>query len=253
MARTTIPLLAWLILVSVTCAPALAQEAAANANLRTISTAGEAVIYVVPDEAVVTLGVETFNADLDKSKAANDSAAQTLVKAIKSMGIDDKYVGTDQVQVEIRYRSEGREISGYVTRRAYSVKLKDPKQTEALVSLALKSGANMLSGVELRTTELRKHRDDARSMAIKAAKEKAIALARDLECTVGAPRNISESGSVYSGGGYQFGNRYAYSQNSVQTAPGEAGEGGETMPLGQIAVRATVSVTFDLLPPPGAR
>jgi hypothetical protein len=36
-------------------------------------------------------------------------------------------------------------------------------------------------------------------------------------------------------------------QNSAQYAPqGAGGEGGETMPLGQIMVRANVSVTFDL-------
>jgi uncharacterized protein YggE len=169
------------------------------------------------------------------------------------MGIEDKHVGTDMVSIEIRYHHDNRHIESYMARRMYRVTLKDPKQTEALVNLALKSGANLLSGVDLRSTELRKHRDSARSMAIKAAKEKAEALARDLECTIGAPRTIGESGSVYWGGGYQFGNRYAYAQNVAQAAPGEAGEGGETMPLGQIAVRATVSVTFDLTPPPGQR
>lgn len=232
-------------LLMLTCSRALAQDTA-NANLRTISTSGESVVYVVPDEAVVTLGVETANADLDKAKSSNDSAAQSLVKAIKSTGIEDKHIGTETMTIEIRYQNDNRQIEAYVARRMYRVTLKDPKQTESLVSLALKSGANLLSGVELRTTELRRHRDDARSMAIKAAKQKAMALARDLECTVGAPRTIGEWGGVYWGGG---GNSFGYAQNAAQAAPGEAGEGGETMPLGQIAVRASVSVTFDLIPP----
>ena len=39
---------------------------------RTISTTGESIVFVTPDEVTVSLGVETFNADLDKSKSEND-------------------------------------------------------------------------------------------------------------------------------------------------------------------------------------
>jgi uncharacterized protein YggE len=83
-------------------------------------------------------------------------------------------------------------------------------------------------------------------MAIKAAKEKAIDLARDLDMKVGKPRTIGEAGIGYYGGRSYFGWGGNAMQNSAQVAPGGGGEGGETMPLGQIAVRANVSVTFDM-------
>ena len=83
-------------------------------------------------------------------------------------------------------------------------------------------------------------------MAIKAAKEKAHDLAAELDCDLGKPRTIGEMAWGYWGPGYGGGNRWM-SQNSVQYAPG-SGEGGETMPLGQIGIKATVSVTFDLAP-----
>jgi len=106
-------------------------------------------------------------------------------------------------------------------------------------------------GFEFRTSELRKYRDQARQMAIKAAKEKAVALAKELDMTVGTPRNISENGVGYwgyTGGwwGWGGGRGQYMSQNSIQQAPAGGGEGGQTMPLGQIAVRAQISVTFDI-------
>jgi uncharacterized protein YggE len=216
---------------------------------RTIPTSGEAVIYVVPDEVVVTVGVETFNAALDASKGANDAASKRLLGAIKALGVEDQHVQTDTLQVEIRYRSshpsEG--IEGYVSQRTYAVRLKDAKKLEALVDAALKNGANQLMGVQYRSSELRKHRDQARKLAVKAAKEKAAALGEELGVKIGAPRTISEGYGGYSGGWNRMGN-YNLAQNSMQVVGGGGEESGETTPMGQIAINASVSVVFDLVP-----
>lgn len=214
---------------------------------RSINTSGESVVYVTPDEVEINFGIETFNADLDKAKNANDQASTRLVGAIKALGVEQKYIQTANLDVEIQYRSarpwEG--IAGYFARRQYSVKLKDTKLFEKLIDTALKSGANQLMGFEFRTTELRKYRDQARKMAIKAAKEKAIDLARELDCGVGKPRTISEG---YAGFINNYAWRYnsAMSQNSMQQVPPEPEAGAESLPLGQIGIRAQVSVTFDL-------
>ena len=54
----------------------------------------------------------------------------------------------------------------------------------------------------------------------------------------------------YTGGWWGWGGGWrgqAMAQNSIQQAPSSGGgETGETMPLGQIAVHAQVSVTFDM-------
>ena len=227
--------------------PMLAQEGPGHPAPPTIATSGDATVYVVPDEVVVNFGVQTFDANLDKSKSDNDEQCGRLLKAIKGLGVEDKQIQTATLGVSIHYKDYNRAtrgIEGYQCQRAYTVTLKDTKLFERLVDAALKNGANQLNGFEFKTTELRKHRDAARKMAIKAAKEKAVALAGDLEMKVGKPRTISESGGGYWGGynSVSFGNA---SQNEMRVAPG-GGEGGETMPLGQIAVRATVSVVFDL-------
>jgi uncharacterized protein YggE len=224
------------------------------ANERTISTTGESIVYVTPDEVVVSVGVETFNGDLDKAKADNDARSSKLLAAVKSLGIEDKHVQTDTLNVEVRYKDYNRnatEIEGYFARRQYSVTLKDTKLFEKVIDTILKNGGNRLMGFEFRTTELRKHRDEARRLAIKAAKEKAVDLAKELGMGIGKPRTIGEGYSGFYGGRGWYGgwgmNSFNVAQNSVQVAPG--GGGGEsegTLPLGQLAVRASISVTFDL-------
>ena len=217
---------------------------------RSISTSGEAIVYVKPDEVNVTFGIETFDADLDKSKAINDGASSRLLKAIKGLAIEDKYIQTDTLTIEISYRSnrpwEG--IAGYFARRQYSVKLKDTRQFEKLIDTGLKNGANQLLGFEFRTTELRKYRDQARKMAAKAAREKAIDLAGELDCAVGKPRTISEGyAGSYGGYSWRMNNSIQMAQNAVQEIPaGAGGDQDQTMPLGQLAIRAQISVTFDL-------
>jgi uncharacterized protein YggE len=237
----------WLLALSLVSAVSPAFSARADETPpRSLSTSGEAIVYVVPDEVIVNFGIETFSPDLDKAKSANDERASGLVKSIKGLGIDEKHIRTDTLQVQIQYRGRAWEgVEGYIARRAYSVTLKDTKLFEKLIDEALKNGANELAGFEFRTTELRKHRDEARVMAIRAAKEKAAALAKELDCGVGKPRLITENGEGYFGGyGWRMANSMA--QNAVQIAPGGGGESDESLPLGQIAVRATVSVTFDL-------
>ena len=243
--------LVFVVLLAAVAGPARGQE---QSQKPSVATSGEAVVYVKPDEVVLSFGVETFDPSLDKSKQQNDAAAATVVRAVKDVGVEDRHLATDQVQVELRYHNGGhpiRGIEGYVCRRSYSVTLKDVKRLDRLIDAVLKNGANRLDGLDFRTTELRKHRDAARKMAARAAKEKADLLAGELGAAVGPPRQIIEGGSFggYFGGRAWMGNNVG--QNAMQVAP--AGDGGDTdadaegtMPLGQIAVRATVSVTFDL-------
>lgn len=235
----------------------LAPTLRADEQPRVISTSGESIVYVVPDEVSVTFGVQSFDPDLDKAKSANDTNSAKLVKAIRDVGVEEKYIATDRLEVELRYRDSSfvPDIQGYIVRRNYAVKLKDVKNFEKLVDSALKNGANQLLGVDFRTTELRKYRDQARKMAIGAAKEKAVALASELEQGVGVPRTITEGGGgIYFGGGYARSGRYGgMSQNSMQEVAAPAADSGESLPLGQIAVQAQVSVTFELTPGPTTR
>lgn len=216
---------------------------------RTITTTGEASVYVVPDRVVVNVGIETFAADLDAATASNEAAGKKLVQAVLGLGVERKDVATDRLQVEIHRRYEnGRyvDVDGYFVRRGYAITLKDVTRLERLVETALKNGANQIQDVTFSTTELRKYRDQARQMAIRAAREKAVMLAKELDCTVGKPKTINESGGNVYFGGYRWDRGGSITgQNAVQLVAGPR-DTGEALSLGQIAVSASVSVTFEM-------
>jgi hypothetical protein len=222
---------------------------------RSINVNGEAVIYVVPDEAIVRLGIETFDPSLSIASSANAASGARIVKALRALGLEEKHIQSDHAEMEIVYPKNGvaAGIAGYRVRRLYALTVRDVHRLDEVIEAALKEGANHLEGYELRTTELRKHRDEARKRAIIAAREKAEALAGELGCTLGAPRSIGESyygwfGTRGSWGSWGYSASNQMSQNASFSAGGSSGEGNASSPLGQIGVRAQVGVTFDLIP-----
>ena len=100
---------------------------------------------------------------------------------------------------------------------------------------------------------MRKYRDQARELAMKAAKEKAQALANTAGAETSCVLNINEnSWSYYNGWWYGRNQQNTMTQNVVQNAApsgssgGNSGSGDEPISLGQISIKAEVSATFGL-------
>ena len=219
----------------------------------TISVTGDATVKVVPDEIVITLGVETRSEYLDEAKQENDKRVRRVIALAKSHGVEAKHIQTDFINIfpEYEYLNHAVDrIVGYRVGKTIVITLRDIDKFDGLFADVLELGANYVHGVEFRTTELRKYRDQARALAINAAEEKAIALASELSHSIGNPTHINENHSGWwssygSWWGYRWGSNMM-SQNVVQNAglEGYTTEGG--VAPGQIKVSASVSVTFDL-------
>lgn len=219
---------------------------------RTISVSGDADVLVTPDSITLTLGVETSSPVLSQAKATNDENTTRIVEASIANGVARGNIKTDYLRIEPRYRDwPNQQFLGYWVQRNVVLELKDLTKFESVLSAVLLTGANYVHGIEFRTSELRKHRDKARSLAIAAAKEKAIALAAELQQTIGAPTSISETNSWWrSSYGSHWGSSgsQGMAQNVVSNVSSTAGEAdsGSALEPGKIRVNANVSVTFEL-------
>jgi uncharacterized protein YggE len=232
-------------LVSALCVSA--QYFGQEANVPLITVTGEAEVRVVPDEIILTIGVETSDKSLERAKTDNDSRVKRVLAVAPAFGIEPKHIQTSFITIEPWYRTyQVTESLEYRVRRTIGITLKDTTRFESLLSRVLQEGANNVQGIQFRTTELRKHRDTARALAIKAAREKAIALAAELNQVVGKAYRISEysSGWQYPYGWGSMSANASINQNSVSSGSATAGEG--TLALGQITVSASVSVSFVL-------
>ncbi len=67
---------------------------------------------------------------------------------------------------------------------------------EELVTKVLQAGVNYVHGIDFQTTEFKKYREQARNLALRAAKEKAEMMAGVLGQSAGAPIQINEDFSA---------------------------------------------------------
>lgn len=226
---------------------------AANAAApRVVTSTGDAEVRVTPDEVVITLGVETQNAQLSIAKTGNDEAVRRVLERLQGFGIADDHIQTEYIGINptYDYPSSGMpRLTGYDVQKTIVVTLSDLSKFEDLLSGVLDAGANYVHNVKFQTTELRKYRDQARALAIKAAQEKATALAGELSQELGEPVTITEEQSSWqSWYGYGWGGGWNSnpSQNVVVESGSSTLEPGATVAPGQITVNARVSVTFAL-------
>jgi hypothetical protein len=217
---------------------------------RLITVTGDAEVRVVPDEVVIILGIETSNMILKTAKDMNDRAVRGVIAVAKNSGVDNKNVQTDYFTIEPKYEyisqsgpNYGKTMfTGYFVRKNVVITLKDLSKYEDLLSGVLEAGANYVTGIQFLTTDLRKYRDQARVMAIDAAKEKAGLFAGKLGLNLGKAYSINEDYSDWNTGNQQ---------NMIQNASrnmegGGSPQGTATISPGEISVTARVTVSFEL-------
>lgn len=217
-----------------------------------ISVSGEAQVRVTPDEAILTIGVETWDKDLNSAKSGNDQKIKKIVNSVTALGVEPKNVQTDYINIHPRYKHEyEKEIFiGYFVRKILVINLKDFKKFDDILTAILENGATHVHGIDFLTTELRKHRDQARDMAVKAATEKASDMAQAAGRSLGKARSISEaahwSRSYYNSYWDRGQNYGGMTQNVRQNAPVSESGASENLSPGQIGIDAKVNMTFDL-------
>ena len=165
---------------------------------------------------------------------------------LKNSGMKDKDVQTDLVNIEPAYNNETSGPNRPFTSSAKSIEIKVITVTnfEGLLTGLLTNGVNHVYGIDFRTSQLRKYRDEARAMAIQAAREKADSMAlgfgvkRGKICNI----NVNDWGGMYemtAGNGFHGGY-----QNSYQNNGALADVSGETFSPGQISVSASVTAAY---------
>ncbi len=218
----------------------------------TITVSGEALVQVVPDKVTIVFGIETWDKDIHIAKQQNTEIHERAVAAIRRVGVRERDIQTDHLSLEPRYESEYSHYNliGYFVRNSLSVVLTDPARIEQLITDALVAGVTHIHGINFETTEFKQNREEARRLALEAALEKARKMAAVLGKEVGDPVQVTEdrhfSGWSYYGGWWGFGRGQGMSQNVVQNVGGQSDDVYDTVALGKMSIRASVTVVFRL-------
>ncbi len=231
-----------------------APRAAADEPLPTISVSGTAKVLVAPDQAILQASVVSRFATLEDAVMDNHQAIERVLTFLRDSGVESKHIRTARIAIapiwltrDGRYatiaNSAGADESalrniqpiGYTASRQFQITIVDLEKFETLYEGLLKNGVNDVSSLEFISTELRQHRDEARLQAVRAAREKAVAMAEELGASVVGVKSIVEAGPTSS----------SRAQNVLTNAFVET-EGGQSLAAGQMEISATVNVVFYL-------
>jgi len=220
---------------------------------RTVQVSGTAVVNIKPDRALIKLGVQSNGRSAQEVQAKNSAAINRVTKALKVMDIESKDIATEWYIIEPLYDDYASlHIEGYRIYNIIEVTVRNVDRANEVIIAAFQAGANQVVDVEFYTSELRKYRDQARTMAMNAASEKASALAQAAGADVGCVLNINENSSSYfNGWGWWYGgnNQNLWTQNASQNiAPTGETSNLEDGPVnaGMISIRAEVTASFSL-------
>jgi uncharacterized protein len=207
--------------------PELAGGAAKSPGGITVNGTGS--VTAVPDEAEFTLGVQTEGATAREALAANSAQMRRVLAALRSAGIAKRDIQTQDVSVSPDYSDE-RTISGYTTRNAVRVKIRDLDRAGAVLDAAANAGANEVYGPTLSRSNHDELQGKALRDAVADARRKAEALAKAAGVQLGEVTAISEG---FAGGGPEpYYERAALAKADVAIEPGTQD------------IQATVTVTF---------
>jgi uncharacterized protein YggE len=229
---------------------ATAQAQPEKPQIPQVTVSGSAEVRVAPDEILIHAGVEIRNDNLDQARQQNDERMKKVLSFLKNSGVSGKDVQTDFINIAPDYdRLRASKVQTYIVRKFIEVRLTNTSNLETILTGMLDAGVDRINNVEFRTTQLRKYRDQARAMAIKAAREKADALCAELQVKRGKPLNINASESAgywnpYASMGY---NVAANNVQNMAQDPGTSSDSpNQTLSLGQVSVSATVNVSFQI-------
>ena len=217
-----------------------------------INVSGSAEVRVVPDEIRLSVAVESRNAALDAARLDNDTKIAAALAFLKGSDVPESDVKTDFISVRPDYDVARSRVTpvAYIVRKSIEVRLTNTVAFQSVVTGLLTNGVNFIDSVDFRTTQLRQHRDQARLLAVRAAKEKAKALTDELGVKLGRPYNVNATdNSSYLGSSSRFNNSIAgannYAQNvSVSGGGGASDNASDAFAVGQISITSNVSVSF---------
>ena len=165
----------------------------------TISVSGTGIIKTEPNQAKVYLGVETQSRNVTEALEENSLKMQSIIKAIKKLGISKDSIETTYFSVyPIRdYEKSGEDIIGYRASNEITIELQDLDKIGAVIEEAMNAGANKVRRIEFGLTEdkRRELKNEALKEACKDARTKADAIASGLGLRITRIATAKESGT----------------------------------------------------------
>ena len=143
---------------------------------------GKGSINVKPDAAEVGIGVITENIQLEAAQEENAKITTQVINSIKAIGVLPKYIQTQNYNIRPTYDYiEGKQVfRGYEVSNNLKILIRNIDLVGEIIDIAVKNGANTVSGISLIVSDQTKYYYEALRLAVVDSQKKASVMANEL-------------------------------------------------------------------------
>ncbi len=211
---------------------------------RTVTVDGEGKISAKPDTANISFSVISRGVTVKEVTADNNQKMNTVLDAMKKLGIEDKDITTSQYSLYpqnadyVPGQTTVPKIIGYNLTQQVSVKIRKLENVDQAIDAATKSGVNGVDQLSFDIDDTGPVKKEARGIAFEKAHEKAQEMADAVGVKLGRVVTFSEG---YSAGPQPYVN-FAMDKSAGMAESSVA----PSIQPGSKELNVTVTVTYEL-------
>jgi len=207
---------------------------------------GTAEVLVDADEMHWSITVEAKSDDITEAASMHSENLKDTLKLLDKHHVKDRYIKTSRLQLKTSYNYERgqRKFDGYLASVSISFKSFDLNRYEDIWEDIARLGYIEVNNVYFDYSKRIEKQEEARAQALRAAREKAQKMSKELDMSIGKPLMIQED--VEATEGYR-----PFTNLTMNSSVAQAREGSSDLDAsalaGQISVTQRVQVYFELL------
>jgi uncharacterized protein YggE len=220
-------------------------SAAEEERPRIVSVSGQGEVQAEPDQAIVTLGIESRKPRLEDARSDVTKAVDAVLKLTRDLKIDQKYVRATRINVQPEYNwdanAKERNLIGYFVSRQVEVDLRDLDKLGTLLEKATDLGVNQMGDPRLESSKRRDLEREALAKAVQDARLNAEAIGKAAGAKIGNARTITASSGF---------TPVPMARMKTMAMSAEAADASQTYQSGQMTFTGNVQVEYDLIATP---
>lgn len=219
-------------------------------SVNTIYVTGEGEVSAVSDIATLNINLSKEAVTAKEAQSLLNESITKVLDYLKEQKIADEDIKSEYGGISPKYTYETKpcyiypcppreeKIVGYTANQSITVKVREVDNANVIKTGLAGIGVTDINGPTFSIDEEESYQAEARSLAIKDAKEKAEVLAKDLDVKLGKVVSFSEGGNyrVYS----------AMKSMDSTYAVAEAGAAVPELPKGENKITSSVTVTYEI-------
>ncbi|RFU68000.1 DUF541 domain-containing protein [Bacillus sp. V59.32b] len=147
---------------------------------------------------MIKLGVITENKDPAVAQQENANAISKVINSITGLGIPENQIRTVEYRIEPQYdyQDATQIFRGYKVTHLIQITISKIKQVGEILDTAVNNGANTVSSLQFTLSNQEVYYNQALSLAVENAREKAVSLAKILGVTLNKIPDLVQEISV---------------------------------------------------------